>query len=174
MVTIDETDLVEIDQYIAEPKFLVDGLPNWTASSRPPDKEASWEIKDQHGIIKAHLRFRFTYTDSPSISLIYRNFPIWRIDFAPNTICKPNPPDAYQLNLSPEVCGTHEHSWPDNRQYVLMNGFGSLPYRRSIRVQIRKLPQALADFSDRLNIELTYDQRLFDIPAETELPFLGE
>ena len=168
---ITENELAAIDRFIAEPKILVSTLPDWKASSRPPDKEASWDIEDSIGIIKSHLRFRFTYIDSPSISLIYRNWPIWRIDFALNSKCKPSPPDAYKLNLPSEVCGTHEHSWPDNRAYVSKNGFGSLPYRRPIPAQIRKLPQALADLTSKLGIELTYEQRLFDIPAEPGLPF---
>ncbi|ESX55706.1 hypothetical protein NLY43_23900 [Mesorhizobium sp. C416B] len=160
------TELNQVNDFLAGAKSLQGGPPEWTDSTRIGDKEAKWPIEDDIGIVRAHLRFRFRFPEYPSMSLIFRGQPIWRVDVAQPDECKPNPHDAGKFNLPPRVCGVHEHAWYDNVDAVRNSGWGGLPYRRPINVQVRKLPQVLADFCGRVNLTLSHDQRSFDVPAQ--------
>ncbi len=168
-VKLSDEMLREVGDFLAERKVLATPMPNWRRSARPPDWEASWPILDSLGIERAELRFRVRAGGHPSVSLIFRGNAIWRMDLAPPSECKSNPPNAHQLGLLSRVCGPHEHNWSDNRAYVALNGYGRLPFRRGIVSPIRRVPQMLADFATRVGIELSWDQRQFDAPPQSEL-----
>ncbi|WP_141693942.1 hypothetical protein [Methyloligella halotolerans] len=164
-------DTRDIDRFLADsPKTLV-GMPDWVESDRPDELSATWNIADSAGIISAQLRFRCPAFDKlhPSVSLIFRGTPVWRVDLARPTLCKWNLPDAADLGLPAQVCGSHEHAWPDNRQYVIDNGGGQLPYRRPLPPQVRRLPQATLVLADQINLEVGHDQRGFDVPPYADL-----
>jgi len=165
-----EAEAEAVDAFLLDDKRL-DGIPNWHPSPRPGELSATWNIQDSLGIVRAALRFRCPRAarGSPSISLVFREDLIWRIDLVPQHVWKPNPPSAVYLGLPPEVYGSHSHRWYDNRAYVLSHGFGSLPYRRPLPVAIRRLPQALASLAAEINLSLEHEQRRFDVPPPTDL-----
>ncbi|WP_375206738.1 hypothetical protein [Hyphococcus sp.] len=138
--------------------------------------EARWIIEEQDGATRAHLRFRTCRYQKafPSISLIFRNNPIWRVDIQAGDVCHPNPVWAGALGLPPLVCGTHCHTWEDNRDHVARSTVWDLPARRALPEQMRRLPQVLPFMAENLNIELTPDQRSFDTPYKRDLFDLDE
>jgi hypothetical protein len=164
-------DVDEIDAFLAEPKRLQGAFPGWKAGVRPDEFESIWLIEDALGIVRAQLRFRFSKLEKafPSISLVFRNSPIWRIDLVPNDVCKLNPPGADRLGLPAQVCGSHCHSWPDNREYVRINGLGQLPFRRQLPVNLRRVEQVVHWLGERINLTIEPDQRGFDVPPASDL-----
>lgn len=165
-----DEEIVAVDEFLRVEKALSRGLPNWTKSTRPKEYEATWPLELADGTILAELRFRVSDYRYPSVSVLYKSFPIWRLDFAHEEICKSNPHDGHKYGLVPEVCGNHEHPWNDgNKEYVRRNGFGKLPYRQVLPLQIRTLDQAFFDLSGRLNIILEPEQRQFNLPPQGEL-----
>ena len=167
---ISDAEAAEIVEFLAEDKRL-DGIPIWRASPRPRELSAVWNIQDSLGIFRAKLRFRCPRAARawPSISLIFRNNAIWRIDLVAAEAWKPNPPDAVSLGLPPEVRGSHSHTWHDNRRYLLSQDLWSLPYRRPLPAQIRRLPQAVASLGREIKLFLEPEQRRFDVPPQTDL-----
>lgn len=149
---ISDAEAAEIDEFLAEDKRL-DGIPIWRASPRPRELSAVWNIQDSLGIFRAKLRFRCPRAARawPSISLIFRNNAIWRIDLVAAEAWKPNPPDAV------------------SRRYLLSQDLWSLPYRRPLPAQIRRLPQAVASLGREIKLFLEPEQRRFDVPPQTDL-----
>jgi hypothetical protein len=166
-----EADAIEIDDFLAEEKHLVGTEPLWQDSSRESELSAVWNIQDSLGITKAHLRFRCpkAWRDWPSVSVIFRNYPIWRLDLVAPTICKHNPLGAHSLGLSAVVCGSHCHTWYDNRSHLLTQDLWVLPYRRPLDGPVRRLPQAIASLADAINLALESHQRGFDVPPQSDL-----
>jgi hypothetical protein len=163
-------EVAEVDAFLADEKTL-EGVPVWRESPRPRELSAVWNIQDSLGIGRASLRFRCPRVTRawPSISLIFRGNPIWRIDLVAADAWKPNPPGAAALGLPPEVRGSHSHTWIDNRAYILSQDLWGLPYRRPLPVAIRRLPQAVASLAAAINLLLGDDQRRFDVPPQTDL-----
>lgn len=169
-------DIQLVDDFLAANKRLEKGVPDWTKGTRDSEYEARWIIEEEDGATRSHIRFRTSRFQKafPSISLIFRNNPVWRIDIQPTDVCHPNPLWAQPLGLQPEVCGTHCHTWADNRDYLLRSAVWDLPARRPLPDQLRRLPQVLPYMAEELNIELTPDQRGFDIPPKRDLFDLDE
>ena len=163
-------EAAEIDAFLAEEKRL-DGIPIWRESSWPGEMDAVWNIQDSLGITRATLRFRCPRAARawPSISLIFRASPIWRIDLVAPDAWKPNPPGASSLSLPAIVRGSHSHTWHDNRAHLLSQDQWSLPYRRPLPAAIRRLPQAIASLADDVNLTLDPAQRGFDVPPQADL-----
>ncbi|WP_425062010.1 hypothetical protein [Pyruvatibacter mobilis] len=161
----------EVDEFLAHEKRLIGSPPEWRKSTRGGELEALWNIADELGVSSAHLRFRFVPTRRiyPSISVIHRNQPVWRIDLAPPTLCKANPPFAAEMGMEPTVCGSHAHRWDDNRSHILSQDVWDLPARTSIQPQVRRIRQALAMLAEDINLTLEPYQRAFDEPAQGEL-----
>lgn len=164
-------DIAEIDTFMAEAKSLLGPPPPWQEGTRKGELSASWPIADSLGIARSELRFRCTQQQKqfPSVSVIYRQHLVYRLDMVPAEECKPNPLGAIAFGLPPSVCGPHCHAWPDNRDYVHSVGFGHMPYRRPIQPQVRRLPQALLWLADDINLTIGPDQRGFDVPAQNDL-----
>lgn len=94
---------------------------------------------------------------------------IYRLDVVPPTECKPNPYGALALGLPFQVCGPHVHGWPENRKYVMENGFGRLPHRRYIDGVVMTIADGLAWVATDLNIMVTPEQRVCHLPAQPSL-----
>jgi hypothetical protein len=162
----------EIDAFLAEAKTLIGTFPDWKKNEfRPDEYDNAWSVSDSLGIVRAQMRFRFSVVNRgfPSVSLIYRTQLVWRVDLVPSEECKFNPPTAHLLGLPPKVCGSHWHGWPDNRAYVEAHGFGQLPYRRPIPIQVRKLEQAVLSLADQISLQIAPEQRGFDVPPQSGL-----
>jgi len=164
-------DIAEIDEFIARPKWLDGPHPDWKNSGffkkRQPEYEAIWSIKDDLGIIgKGQLRFAFRPWNRlyPSISIIYGQKSIARLDFEDGTKCEFNPLWCAASGLPARVCGNHIHKWEDNREHIAGQDRWDLPCRTPLPAQVRKLPQGLCWLADYANIRLDPDQHGFDIP----------
>ncbi len=164
-------DVDEIDAFLDEAKGLQGPFWGWQPGVRPNEFESIWPIENDLGIVRAQLRFRFSKMEKafPSVSLVFRTSPIWRIDLVPNDACKLNPPGAHLLGLPPRVCGPHCHSWPDNREYVRINGLGQLPFRRQIPVNLRRVEPIVHWLGERINLKVEPNQRGFDVPPAVDL-----
>ncbi|RVU15081.1 hypothetical protein [Methylobacterium oryzihabitans] len=160
----------EVDFFLAAEKFLENGEPSWSRSAYPGELQATWGIIDEDGIRSGSLRFRCRMDRSdPSITVLWRDKLIWRTDLVDPLACKPNPLAAFGMGLPAMVCGSHHHSWPDNKAHVGRHGFGSLPIRRPLRPQIRRFPQAMLALASEINLTLHTHQRGFDLPPVTDL-----
>jgi hypothetical protein len=166
-----DSDIGEIDAYLADAKTLDGGEPLWIKSARRGELQATWGILDSAGVSRGELRFRVSPTErtEPSITVIHRRRLIWRLDVVAANSWKPNPQDAWVYRLPAIVRGTHNHAWPDNREHVRANGFGEMPYRRPLGAATRRLPQALAALAAEINLVLGPNQRGFDVPAKSDL-----
>lgn len=168
-----QIEAAEVDDFLASDKFLEDRLPAWTGDLRPDEWTARWAIRDDIGVVRAgtELRFRSLRVRASqfSISVLYRSQPVYRLDMVDPAEEKLNPPDAFRLNLSARVIGSHVHAWSDNRAYIIANGFGSLPYRRQLSLHLRRVPHALMQISQEANIHVTPQQASFDLPPQGDL-----
>lgn len=170
--TAREAQIAEVDAFLAEAKRVQGGLPKWGPSGWRTDLVALWIVEDEHRIARAQLRFtcRRAKDSYPSINLIFRSRPIWRVEIEDPPISHRNPPWAREIGLPSVVRGSHEHAWPDNRSHVArLESDWDIPCRRAIQPQIQRLPQAWAWFAHRVNISLESNQRGFDIPPQREL-----
>jgi hypothetical protein len=106
-------DIDEVDAFLEEAKGLQGVFGEWRPSSRPGELEHIWLIEDALHIVRAQLRFRVSRISKayPSVSLVFRNSPVWRIDLVPADVCHLNPLGSDRLGLPPRVCGSHCHSW---------------------------------------------------------------
>lgn len=164
-------DLEEVDEFFAEQKTLQGAPPFWAAGTRDGEYQATWPIEEVSGVSRAHLRFKCPkmHLSAPSISVIFRNQPVYRLDLTDPAICKPNSLLGIKVGLPAEVCGNHAHTWSDNRKHIEINGFGELPLRRPAPEKARRLPQALPWLAGEINLVITPDQRRFDVPTQRQL-----
>jgi hypothetical protein len=170
MATYD-AEVAEIDAFLATAKTLAASHPTWT-KGYGRRWGARWAILDEHEIQRGELAFEADATlTKVSISVITQRRPIYRVDLVPASECKKNPISAAILGLPAEVCGSHFHAWADNRERVRMSGEKELPYRRPTPTGLKNLSQALAAVAQAINLDLTSDQRGFDLPSEREIPF---
>ena len=161
----------QADEFLQAAKSTPWGVPQWTPSSWPREVQAIWRIQEASGIERAHLRFRCgTYRrEYPSVTLIFRDEAIWRVDLVPESECKPNPHWAAHGGVPPRVCGHHEHAWPDNRAHLLAGAPWGLPCRRPLPANVRRLPQVLPWFAERIGLTLCEGWHAFDVPPQTDL-----
>lgn len=175
MGSVRNRDVAAVDAFLAESKALKSEIPEWKKSSRRGDVECIWHIIDSAGTERAHLRFRCPIDNRafPTVLLIFRNYQICRVDCVPDDECKYNPPWAYSVGAPPTVCGNHEHAWQDNRVYLL--GIGqqeppwTTPCRRPLPAAIRRIPQILPWFTEKIGLSMPSCWREFDLPPQTEL-----
>ncbi|MFN7389256.1 hypothetical protein [Brevundimonas sp.] len=171
-------DVQEVDDFLAAPKSVSDGLPHWAESHIPGRWTASWPIQDADGIFEEGNRLIFTgKRDDPtqlSVSLLFRNSRVQAVDLAPATVCKLNPPDAGdRFGLPSEICGSHFHEWRHNRHVALELGLGRLPYRCPTPKLLTRLPHALSAIAQAINLTLTAEQASFDVPSQGSLLMRG-
>lgn len=169
--SVRESEVEEVDAFLAGAKTVRGGLPVWEPSGWKTDLAATWVVDDEHGIARAQLRFtcRREKATYPAISLLFRGQPIWRVEIEDPPVSHPNPHWAWQVG-APAVVRGSQHSWLDNRSYVAsLVGDWDIPCRRVIQPPIQRLPQAWAWFANRVNLSLESDQRDLDIPPQREM-----
>lgn len=163
------------DAFLAEPKRLQGAPPTWVTSERDKELTARWLVEDSLGAVIAHLRFKCPrrYRAFPSVSVIFRGQPLWRIDLVPPDEMKLNPPCAAAKGLPAQILGSHCHGWPDNREYVLESPIWDLPCRRPVQVQLRRLTNVVPWLCHEINLSLTHEQHGFDVPPRSDLFDVG-
>jgi len=164
-------DIRAVEGFLAGRKALSAPTPEWVPSSRRGEMQAIWSIVEEDGTERAHLRFRCPISNRqfPSVSLIFRDNPVWRVDVVDVGECKYNPVWGERLGLSARVCGPHEHGWPDNRDYLARNPQWHLPARRPLAANLRRLPQIVPWLAQATRIDLAADQHDFDVPPQGAL-----
>lgn len=165
-----EAELAEVDAFLAEPKTLVGLMPAWGQSGYGREWQVRWGVADSLGIEQGDLCFTVDLKlEKPSIVLVFRKRPVYRLDMVAASETKPNPFGAKALGLPAMVTGSHTHPWTANREWVRVNGFGELPYRNPTPQALRTLEQALAQVADDINLTLTTDQRDCRLPRQASL-----
>jgi hypothetical protein len=167
-----EAEVAEVDVFLAETKRLRGPAPEWAQAGWRTTLQAVWVVEDVNGVARAQLRFgcRKAKDTYPTINLIFRNRPIWRIEIEDPPMSHTNPPWAWKLGRPAVVRGSHEHCWEDNRDHVLrIAPDWDIPCRRPLQKQVRRLPQALATFAKLINLEIDSEQRSFDVPPQSEM-----
>ncbi len=160
-----------IDEYLGVPKKLADGIPVWEKSSWKNELQAIWLIDEEDGSTRSQLRFKTRVGNRkwPSVSLIFRNDQVCRVDLAPDHIVKRNPPWAIGVGLPAKISGSHIHAWNDNKEHIRSSNVWEISARRNLKPQISRLPHALAYLADEIKLDLTNEQRQFDIPPQSDL-----
>lgn len=157
-------DAEEIDAYVKQYKTLRGYLPEWCSCTRRA-WQARWGIANHGGTENSELCLTVSRDwQHQSVVCLHRQRIIYRIDIAPQNECKPNFHTAWKMDLPAEVCGPHVHGWPENREYVIATGFGSLPLRRPIQGLCETLSDAIGWVGQDLNIHIAPDQRAFEMP----------
>lgn len=170
-----DADISDVDAFLAGEKRLQQlpglGLPNWGLSNFNEELAATWNIEDELGVVVGRLQFRCGKIAPvfPSMTVVFRRMPVWRLDIEADHVSHPNPPWAEKLGLPPLVAGSHEHSWEHNREYLRKAVRWELPARQPIPGNIKKLSQALPWLAERINLELDHGQRGFEVPPQAEL-----
>jgi hypothetical protein len=154
---------------VAEFKTLDGFLSPWR-QDRGANWTARWGLLNAHGASEGELAFfingRLT---KPSISVIFRRKLVYRVDIVPASECKSNDFGAMKLGLPARVCGPHSHPWHENREFVRLNGFGSLPMRKPVDISDIKPIRALEVLSTDLNVFVAASQREFELPPQAFL-----
>lgn len=172
MTAARDLELEAIDAFLAEKKTLQGPPPVWTPSVRAKELQAVWLVEDRLGIVRGRLQFRCWKSNrtNPSFTLLRGSNPIWRVDIEDTGRREFNPPWAHQVDCPPFVDGTHGHEWPDNKEHLRgMPPDWELPCRRQMPANLHKLDSCLAWFAQRINLELSPEQRGFDVPPQSEL-----
>lgn len=163
--------VAEISDFLDESKTLSGQPPPWVDGSRSHEMQASWPIIDSLGAVNARLLFKLPRNrfHAPTLQIIYNDKPICRLDIEPDGPRKGNPVWAARLGLPAQVSGNHFHAWENNKDHILRTGEWTLPAREPVEAALRRPGQMLPWLCDRCNIEITPDQREFDIPPRSDL-----
>ncbi len=147
-----------VDDLIASTaKTLQDYQPHWTFAAGYRDHQLSWPVlEEDSGVTRSQIRFRIPeeHPEYCSISYLHRGDPVCRLDRDSDDVCKANHPFARQVGLSPEVCGLHIHSWPDNRQYILATNTWDIPLRRQVDENLSNFEQMFYWFCTHINVRI--------------------
>jgi hypothetical protein len=168
---VSATDVAAVDQFIANSKRLYGAQPEFgpSAFQRRGIREwqAVWPIADDIGVITTgQLRFIARPMERHSISLLFNEQAVARLDFVTIAECESNPLWAEELGLPARVCGTHFHRWEHNRAHVLATGRWELPCREAVQPQVRRFAQGFPWLASQVNLVLNPDQRYFEPPIE--------
>jgi hypothetical protein len=170
MARIQEVEAV--DRFLADEKRLNGSPPEFGPShfGRRGDLHetvAVWPVEDARGIVAGgEICLIWRPVGNFSVSLIFRSRAVARLDFTAPNECKSNPIWARTLGLPAQVCGPHIHDWRHNRDHILAQAMWDIPCREPLPPQIRRFEQAWPWLADRLNLVLTPDQRLFELPRK--------
>lgn len=167
-----DAEILEVNAFVAERKRLRGPPPLWFPSGWKTELQSVWIVEDLQGVARAQLRLvcQRSANPYPTINLVFRNHPIWRVEIEDPPKPHFNPLWAAALGLPPIVTGSHEHSWPDNRDHVAtIAPDWEIPARRPLKPQVRRMPQALASFASAINLELDSVQHMFDVPSQSEM-----
>lgn len=159
------------DKFMAEPKLLSGDPPEFGPMKdgrHGLTRTANWPVSSLDGVVRTG-RLQVKYAPSQKafiIALIFRDECVTRIDFVEMAICHSNPLWSARLGLPSDVCGPHFHQWELNRGNILHQETWSLEARVPLQPQIRRFDQAFAWMADQINLNLTAEQRVFNIPQE--------
>lgn len=164
----------EIDRFIVAPKSLLGQQPSWRPNGTSDRVDGRWLIEEDIGVTRAYLAFRVNRisTGEPSVSLIFEGRPICRIDIKPADEEDGNPPQAMRFGLPGQVCGSHIHRWPYNREYVLEAlplDQWEIPIKEPISAATSTLGHIVAMICDHCRIGFTPEQRDLCLPARGSL-----
>ncbi|MFH5926150.1 hypothetical protein [Roseomonas xinghualingensis] len=160
--------------------MLDEQIPEWGIQHRG-EKDANhrnnsafamtWSIIDGSGVRRSRLQFRYhaLRPECPTISLLFQDNLVCRVDFVSPEECKFNPPWARRLGCPATVCGPHEHSWDDNQEHLQRGGPWELPCRRPIPPNLRRLNQVLPWLAEKVNLTLPEGWREFDVAPPSDL-----
>ena len=164
-------DVAAVDRFLAGRKTLFGAPPEFGPSNfnRKGQFEwhAIWPIADDIGVVttgQLRIVVRPGVDPRPSLSVIFNSQCVTRLDVCPADECEANAHWAEACGLPAIVCGPHIHAWEHNRGHLLSVDGWSLDCREPLPVQIRRFAQAFPALADRINLVLTPDQRLFEIP----------
>lgn len=152
----------EVDAFIAGYKTLDGFLPEWN-QNHGWNWSTRWGVLDALQVQQAELVFTINAAlTHPSITAVFRKQPIYRVDIVPHSECKWNDYAGLAAGLPPRVCGPHAHPWPENRQFVVENGFGQLPLRKPVEIgdTLFIFIRALEVAAHELNIHVEPSQRI--------------
>lgn len=165
---VDPSLVKEVNEFLADDGKVLDGFqPRWVSSSGYRTYQLSWNIlEEKTGVTRSHLRISVPEfnADYPSMSLIFRGKPVSRLDTAPTSECKPNPPWAWTVGLPHQVCGSHIHSWQDNRGCIERSGLWELPARRPVEDDVEGLTKMFFWFCDHINVRIQTHNTPIDPP----------
>lgn len=159
----------EVDEFIKGFKTLDGFLPEWSQQFGW-DWESRWGVLDHLGRQQAELVFTINAAlTRPTISALYRKKLIYRVDIVPMDEIKPNDFGALAVGLPAMVQGPHTHPWPEHRDFVRLNGFGELPFRKPVDIVDVQFIRALEVASMDLNILVEPRQRECEPPKQAAL-----
>jgi hypothetical protein len=160
-----------VDRFLAAEKHLYGAPPEFGPTNfqrkRQAEWGAVWPIADEFGVVTSgQLRIvtRPGLEPRVTINVIFRNQNVGRLDFVPATECEDNPFWAVG-DIPRRVCGPHFHGWETNREHVLRGEIWEMPCREPLPPQVRRFEQALPWLADHINLVLTPEQRMFDVPT---------
>jgi hypothetical protein len=165
------SEVQAVDRFLAGEKHLYGAMPEFGATNFNRkghyEHQAVWPISDDLGIVTSgHLRVvARPGSDQTTISIVFNNQCVSRVDFVPVDECENNPFRASSSNLPPRVCGPHFHGWEINREHILANEMWELPFREPLPPQVRRFSQAFPWVASSVNLVLSPEQRVFDLPA---------
>ncbi|THD43880.1 MAG: hypothetical protein E7774_11895 [Bradyrhizobium sp.] len=164
-----QTEVEAVDRLLLGDKRLSGAAPEFgpTNFNRRGRYEncARWPLVDDIGVANgAEFLFVARAAGEHSISVLWRQRPIYRLDIVGREECKPNPHFSQGLGLPSRVCGPHVHTWENNRAHVLSQTVWDLPCREPLPPQVRRFDQAWLWLAGRLNVVLTSEERVFQLP----------
>ena len=167
-MAITEDQLRRVDRFLEnDTKVLEAYQPHWTHAPGYRDYQLAWPILEEDtGRTRSNLRFRMPDQDFryPSISLILNGARIARVDKVAPDVCKANPPWARRVGLPHEACGTHVHSWQDNRTHVAQSGEWQQPARRPLEEELNDLDALFLWFCEHINVRIQAHNRPIQLP----------
>lgn len=168
MGKISKAELLRVDEFVDCEKTLAEQEPQW-GKLENGRWFATWPVLNDLGAIRGSLNFRVDpqYPDFPSLSLLFENHAIGRIDLTPPHWVKINPPWA--LGLPSSVQGNHVHVWADHRERISATGRWVLQARQPVPHAVKRVPQMLRWFAQHINISLCDTQFGFDFTPDRDL-----
>jgi hypothetical protein len=166
-----QEDVELADVFFAKRKYLSGSPPEFGPRVGERTQEgglrADWPLADADGIsLGADVTFNYAPASRKpfTICLIFRDRPVFRVDFVDANECHNNPHWGEKFGLDPMVCGPHAHPWHMNRDHILRQDRWYLDCRYPLQAQIRRFDQAFPWFADQVNLELGEEGRSFRLP----------
>lgn len=151
-------DVEIVDELIGKESKVLEGYqPQWGFQAGYRDYQLSWPILEEDTQrIRSQLRIRVPEHDMNlcSISFIYRNCKVCRLDRDRDDVVKVNNPFGRRLGLPPEVSGLHIHAWEDNRQFILTTEKWDIPLRRPVTENLRDINAMFLWFCEHINVRI--------------------
>lgn len=163
------SEVTTVDAFLADAKSLDGPPPVWIDGNWGGFYSAIWNIKDSLGLAVGSLQFRAEKAKrfNVSVSVIYRNRPVWRVDI--DHAIHENPHNAWMMDLKPIIRAPHSHPWPLNRAHLTSQDQWTLPYARELPASIRRIDQALLALAQDINLTIEPEQRSFEGPRQGDL-----